>query len=317
MSEAPPSVRRRRIRGASAVLLPFDSAGEPDLDGLRTHAERTVAAGLTPALNMDTGYGPVLDESMRRRVLEVGTALGVGFIGGVHVDDSPGSALDVDGYRRGAAEVAAAGGVPILFPSFGMAGTSDGELVELHRCVAEEVDRFLGFELGPMFHPAGRIFTTEVFTELLGVEEMVGLKHSSLRRDAEWERLAIRDRVRPGWSLMTGNDLAIDLVTVGSDYLLGLSTFAPDAFAERDRAWAEGDEARFWELNDVLQHLGRVTFRPPVPAYRHDAAMFLRLRGQIATDAVHPDCPRRPTWERELLSEVLAEVEEVLGRTPS
>src|SRR5690606_9701147 len=52
VTEAPPLVRRRRIRGASAVLLPFDRSGRPDLDGLRAHAERTIAAGLTPALNM-------------------------------------------------------------------------------------------------------------------------------------------------------------------------------------------------------------------------------------------------------------------------
>lgn len=313
---APPPVPRRRIRGASAVLLPFDAAGAPDLEGLRAHTVRTIEAGLTPALNMDTGYGPALDPGERERVLAEGAALGVEFVGGVHVDDSPGAGLDVDRYRQGAAEVTAAGGVPILFPSFGTAGATDDELVAMHRAVADEVDRFLGFELGPMFHPAGRIFTTEVFTELLGIPAMVGLKHSSLRRDAEWERLAIRDRVRPGWSLMTGNDLAIDLVTVGSDYLLGLSTFAPDAFAARDRAWEEGDEARFWELNDVLQHLGRVTFRAPVPAYRHDAAMFLHLRGQVATDRVHPDCPLRPSWEGELLAEILGEVEAVLGRTP-
>ena len=30
-----------------------------------------------------------------------------------------------------------------------------------------------------------------------------------------------------------GNDLAIDMVAYGSDYLLGLSTLAPNAFAER------------------------------------------------------------------------------------
>ncbi len=55
--------------------------------------------------------------------------------------------------------------------------------------------------------------------------------------------------------MYAGNDLAIDMVMYGSDYLLGLSTFAPDAFALRDHHWASGDE-RFFELNDVLQYLG-------------------------------------------------------------
>jgi hypothetical protein len=83
--------------------------------------------------------------------------------------------------------------------------------------------------------------------------------------------------------VLTGNDLAIDMVMYGSDYLLGLSTFAPDLFAERDRRWAAG-EASFFELNDLLQYLGHFAFRPPVPAYRHDAAMFLELRGWAASD---------------------------------
>ena len=34
--------------------------------------------------------------------------------------------------------------------------------------------------------------------------------------------------VRPDFLVLTGNDLAIDMVMYGSDYLLGLSTFAPD-----------------------------------------------------------------------------------------
>ena len=33
--------------------------------------------------------------------------------------------------------------------------------------------------------------------------------------------------------VLTGNDLAIDIVMYRSDYLLGLSTFAPDLSAKR------------------------------------------------------------------------------------
>ena len=41
----------------------------------------------------------------------------------------------------------------------------------------------------------------------------------------------------------------------------------------------ESGDLRFYELNDLLQYLGSFSFREPVPAYRHDAAMFLRTRG--------------------------------------
>jgi hypothetical protein len=114
--------------------------------------------------------------------------------------------------------------------------------------------------------------------------------------------------VRPEFLVLTGNDLAIDMVMYGSDYLLGLSTFAPDLFARRDALWAAGDPA-FHELNDVLQYLGFFAFRAPVPAYKHSAAMFLHLRGWIATDRTHPNSPTRPAADREVLREIAARLD--------
>ena len=94
------------------------------------------------------------------------------------------------------------------------------------------------------------------------------------------------------------------MVIYGSDYLLGLSTFAPAEFARRDALWAAGD-AGFYELNDSLQYLGAFAFRPPVPAYKHSAAMFLKLRGWIGRDATHPESPMRPGSDREVLRDIL------------
>ncbi len=305
----PPVIERRTIRGASAVLLPMTEDGRIDWPGFEVHLGRTVAAGLTPAVNMDTGFGPYLDHTDRAEVLRVATAAGGEVIAGVHSDDAAGDRVDVGALCAEAEAVAATGALPILFPSHGMAALDDDELVDLHRTLGERVGPFLGFELGPMFHPAGRIFSTEVFEALLGIGPVVGLKHSSLRRDLEWERLRLCQQLRPDFRMMTGNDLAIDLVVHGSDYLLGLSTFAPDAFALRDAAWAAGDHARFWELNDVLQYLGQFAFRPPVPAYRHDAAMFLELRGWATTSTTHPRSPARPDSDREVLAEIAERIE--------
>ncbi len=111
------------------------------------------------------------------------------------------------------------------------------------------------------------------------------------------------DRLRPDFLVLTGNDLAIDMVMYGSDYLLGLSTFAPDLFARRDALWAAG-APDFHELNDLLQYLGFFAFRPPVPAYKHSAAMFLKLRGHIACDATHSGSPTRPAADREVLRDL-------------
>jgi hypothetical protein len=103
--------------------------------------------------------------------------------------------------------------------------------------------------------------------------------------------------------VFTGNDLAIDMVMYGSDYLLGLSTFAPDLFAQRDALWEAGDPA-FYELNDVLQYLGFFAFRSPVPAYKHSAAQFLKLRGWIQSDEPHPLANRRPESDVAVLREM-------------
>ena len=60
----------------------------------------------------------------------------------------------------------------------------------------------------------------------------------------------------------------------------------------------------FHELNDLLQYLGQLAFRAPVPAYRHDAALFLELRGWASSDATPAGVPRRPASERALLVDI-------------
>ena len=86
-----------------------------------------------------------------------------------------------------------------------------------------------------MFAPFGKIYSLDAYRGLLGVKQCLGAKHSSLSRDLEWQRLGSATRCGPDFKVYTGNDLAIDMVMYGSDYLLGLSTFAPDLFASRDR----------------------------------------------------------------------------------
>jgi hypothetical protein len=146
---------------------------------------------------------------------------------------------------------------------------------------------------------------------VMEIPQVVGVKHSSLRRAPEWARLALRDRRRSGFLVLTGNDLAIDMVRWGSDYLLGLSTFAPAEFARRDQLWADGDPATL-AVDDALQALGAVAFRDPVPAYRHDAALVWHRRGWAPSSRVHPSSPTRPPGEAELLALLLDRLDDVL-----
>ena len=296
---------RRKITGISAILLPFTSGGDIDWPAFSAHVSRTARAGLTPAVNMDTGYVHLLDERLRKTVLrQTRETLGNGhFVAGAFVTDRVGDAFQLDPYLREMEAIHSEGGTAVLFQSFGLTAQDDSGLIDSYTQLARHCDRFIGFELGTMFAPFGRIYSLDAYRGLMGIKKCIGAKHSSLNRELEWQRLALRNRLRPEFHVYTGNDLAIDMVMYGSDYLLGLSTFAPDKFAERDRLWEAGDPS-FYELNDALQYLGFLAFRSPVPAYKHSAAQFLKLRGWIDCDATHPDCPTRPASDRDLLREI-------------
>jgi dihydrodipicolinate synthase/N-acetylneuraminate lyase len=299
-------IPRRKITGYSAALLPFRGDGAIDWDGFCAHVARTAAAGLVPAVNMDTGFGNLIDEQTRVEVLRRArdTIPGQLFTAGAFVPSQSGDSFAPDAYYRQLDQIQAFGGIPTIFQSFGLTRLPTTQLIAAYAAFGRHAPQFIAFELGTMFAPFGKIYDLATYEGLLGIKECLGAKHSSLSRQLEWERLALRDRIRPDFKVFTGNDLAIDMVIYGSDYLLGLSTFAPDYFALRDRYWLEGN-ARFYELNDLLQYLGHFAFRAPVPAYKHTAAQFLKLRGWINCDRTHPASPTRPATDIEILQNIL------------
>ena len=305
----PPTIKhRRKIEGISAVLLPFGHDRKPDLASYAGLVDRTWAAGLTPAVNMDTGYTNLLNPQERAEILGLVSSMARGrrFVAGAFIEGMDGDPAWL--YRRECGAITCAGGVPILFPCSATQPMDAPALIEVFRSVASECEEFLGFELGQMFAPFGRIWELDTFRRLMEIPQLKGAKHSSLSRELEWQRLQVRNEDRPDFKVYTGNDLAIDIVMWGSDYLLGLSAFHGEAFAARDRFWEEGD-ARFHELNDWLQYLGMLAFRPSVPAYKHSCAQFLHLRGLISSSEPHPHNPRRPDSDMPLLESIAHRLE--------
>ena len=295
----------RAITGISATLLPFTESGEVDWQGFCAHVARTAAAGLIPAVNMDTGYVNLLDDETRQAVLKHTreTLAGGEFVAGAFVAGRPGDPWNPDPYRRQIEQIQQYGGTPVIFQSYGLTGQPPEAIVAAYAELGRDCARFIAFELGQMFAPFGQIYSLDTYAGLLEIPQCMGAKHSSLSRDLEWQRLQLRDERRPDFKVFTGNDLAIDMVMYGSDYLLGISTFAPDLFARRDAMWQAGD-SRFYELNDWLQYLGFLAFRPPVPAYKHSAAQFLKLRGWLSSDNPHPAAERRPDSDLVLLGAI-------------
>ena len=294
-------VLKRRPKGMAACLLPFEEDGKMARAAFEEAVRRTAEAGLTCAVNMDTGYANYLTDAERLEILSwTRGALGdgSGFVAGVFVEGREGELTDL--YFRGADPIVEKGGTPILFQTTRFHDWEPAKIVGLYAAICERYDEVLGFELGQMFAPNGMIYSEEVIRGLMGIPSLKGIKHSSLSRGEELKRLALRDEVRPDFRIFTGNDLGIDMIEYGSDYLLGLAAFCPEKFAERDRLWAEGNED-YYELNDALQYLGNVAFRDAVPAYKHSCAVFQHLLGRIPSSEPHPKCPRRPDWEREIL----------------
>ncbi|MCL4686590.1 dihydrodipicolinate synthase family protein [Myxococcota bacterium] len=291
----------RRLHGIAAALLPYTPIGDIDWAAFERHVARTQAAGLDVAVNMDTGFGDLLSEAEREAVLTATRRVlgaGVRFYAGAF---ALGAADPLAAYREAVAAIEARGGTPVLVQCPAMHRMTAVQKADLYRTVASATEAgVIGFELSRRFAPHGEIWDDETFARLLEIPKLLGAKHSSLDRETELRRLATRDRGRPEFRVYTGNDLAIDMVAYGSDYLLGLATFAPEAFAARDHALAAGDVS-FLARNDALQHLGNVGFREPVPAYKHAAALFLQATGGLASDAIHPQAPRRPESDRELL----------------
>lgn len=311
--------RRRRpgrvVQGISAVLLPYSSDGRIDEPGFRRHVQRTLKAGLRVAVNMDTGYVDLLTPEEKQRVLTWATEIIGGrdwFAAGALPEPASGPVALL--YSRACGAIAEAGGVPVIFPSSFTAALGDRGLLQLFREIASAVNRFLAFELGAMFNPYGRMFSEQILSGLIELPQCLGLKHSSLDRATELRRLNLRDRLRPDFLIYSGNDLAPDMIEYGSDYLLGLSTFAPELFAARDRAWAQGDSI-YLELRDLIQYLGWLGFRDPVPAYKHSAAIFLKLTGGLESDEPHPRASRREAWDRALLAGVARRIEQVMTRS--
>ena len=293
----------RKIHGIAAALLPFELDGKIAVAAFQEHLLATHRAGLMNAVNMDTGYVNYLSEAQKRDVLQwTRAALGEGvpFVAGAYIEEMAGDVVNL--YRQQIDSILAFGGIPILFQTSRLRGKPGKEIAAIYQAACQGYPQLLAFELGSMFAPNGEIYDQETIVRLMDIPEIVGLKHSSLDRRIELQRLALRDERRPDFRIYTGNDLGIDMIEYGSDYLLGLATLAPEKFAERDRLWQSGDP-EYYALSDALQYLGNVAFRDPVPAYKHSAAVFLHLLGRIPSDLPHPRNPKRPAWESEILGD--------------
>src|SRR5262249_34852004 len=152
-------------------------------------------AGLMNAVNMDTGYINYLSEDEKKNVLRwAREALGGNgsFVAGAYIENQHGDVVSL--YRRQLDLIASADAIPILFQTARLHQHPAKEKARVYREVCRGFQHVLAFELGRIFAPNGEMFDEETIRYLLDIPELKGMKHSSLDRLIELERLALRDK---------------------------------------------------------------------------------------------------------------------------
>ena len=257
---------------------------------------------------MDTGYVQLLDADDRERVLDVAAAASPAATSwpARSWPTSPAHAFDLDAYlargRRDRASRRHARDLPVARPQrarrrrLGRRATPRS---------ARALDRFIGFELGAMFVPYGRIVSPRRVPRPAGAPA-VHRRQALVAEPAARVGPARPPRraSRPDFHVFTGNDLAIDMVMYGSDYLLGLSTFAPEAFAERDRLLGATAIPRSTSSTTCCSTSARSRSAPRCPRTATTPRMFLQLAA--GSDATRPRPARRagPTRDRAVLADI-------------
>ena len=147
----------RKVTGMAAMLLPFDDAGRIAEDAYATCFRETVDAGLTPAVNMDTGYVNLLSTEQNRRVLRLAQSVADGqpFIAGAFVEGRDGDVAD--NYRREIdAIVVTMVGPPILFQTSRLHDVPAAQVVDTYARAVADVDTAYVFRAWPnVFAPNG------------------------------------------------------------------------------------------------------------------------------------------------------------------
>lgn len=283
----------------AALSVPVTDAGEIDFARFAQDVARTVEFGIEPAVLMDTYQINHCTQEQQVCGLEVTREVMAGrpFTAGVYIEDEvSGNDLDeiIRAYQRKIELFETRyGGRPIIFQTAALREADAGTVVRVYREMAKASRGGLkAFELSPVFAPNGWMFPGDSLIEILADEKWEGMKHSSLNPSMEWALLQKIHRL--GKRLYTGNDYDFaSMMFNGSDALLGIATFMPDKFRELANALRDGDRLRFYDLAARMEFLGRVAFRPPVPAYKHSAAMVKQMRGWYPTDHVLPNNPFR------------------------
>jgi len=150
------------VKGLAAALLPFDDRGAVAVEAFQHHLLRTHSAGLTNAVNMDTGYINYLSEQEQQLVLEwtrEALPANTKFVAGAYIERLEGDLVTL--YRRKIDQIIEHGGTPIIIQTARLHHQPAREKIKCYREICRGYDEVLAFELSPVFAANGEIFDDE------------------------------------------------------------------------------------------------------------------------------------------------------------
>src|SRR6516225_4890922 len=128
----------RKAHGIAAALLPYREDGKIAVDAFQQHLVATRHAGLSNAVNMDTGYVNYLTDGEKLEVLKwAREALGkdVPFVAGAYIERRDGEIVSL--YRHEMDAIVQHGGIPILFQTARLQGRPAREKIAAYQAIAK------------------------------------------------------------------------------------------------------------------------------------------------------------------------------------
>jgi 4-hydroxy-tetrahydrodipicolinate synthase len=252
-----------------AAILPMNAGYEPDYRGFAKYIDWLIAENAVAiAVNMDTGEGPQLNSSEKRRAIEVA------------VEAAGGRCAILSGVMGGTTQDAAAAACScreagadglVVFPNAAFRNEPlDPRIpVDYHKAIAEASGLPLVlFQLAPIF--GGVNFSRETLLRLLEIPEVVAIKEASF--DAQYfafttETLKLSDHKV---TLLSGNDRFItESFLLGAEgALLGFCAIGCGLVAEMLRKFQQGDCAAAVAMRTKVQGFANVIYKDPMLDYR-------------------------------------------------
>ena len=289
-----PAAHHRHVGGAAART----PTAAVDWPAFEAHVARTRGAGLTPAVNMDTGYVQLLD---RRRPRARARPRSAGHRRRVRrrrlrAPTSPGARVRPRRLLRARPRRSPRGRHARDLP---VARSQRARRRRLGRArttrIGRRFDRFIGFELGRDVRAVRPDRTPSTRTTGCWRSRAASAPSTRrCRRPAEWDRLEVRDAVAPGLPRVHRQRPRHR----HGDVRLRLPPRPVDVRARgvrRARPAVGAGDPSFHELNDLLQYLGAFAFRPGarVPARRR--AVPAAPRAGLDATRRRPARPAGPT----------------------